>query len=88
MAHHSSELEKQMLDMAKSMNLGATGLYPQGKIAEGDEGEIALAVGIHEGKVILNFGKPVAWMGLDYEQAMQLADSLKAKAFELRGITL
>lgn len=32
----------------------------------------------------MNFGKPTAWIGFDAEQAEQLAESLLAKARDLR----
>lgn len=61
-------------------NLGATGKYPEGKLRDRDEGEIAFAVGAEQGKVVLNFGKPVAWIGFTPEQAMEIARLIRNKA--------
>ncbi|HEY0004400.1 MAG TPA: hypothetical protein VGB17_06285 [Pyrinomonadaceae bacterium] len=64
---------------------GATGRFPQGQYTPQDEGEIAFGVAADksQGKVIVNFGKPVAWFGMDREQALALAESLKQKADDL-----
>lgn len=71
--------------MTKLPGLGATGEYPQGKLNETDEGGITIAVGIENGKVVIQFGKPVAWIGFGRAEAMALASSLVDKAMELKG---
>lgn len=43
------------------MKLGATGKFPQGKLNARDEGELTIAVGIKDGVVMIDFGKPVKW---------------------------
>jgi hypothetical protein len=58
---------------AEKPTFGATGEYPMGKLDKTDEGEIAFGVTSHRGKVIINFGKPVAWLGMDAKQAAGLA---------------
>ena len=37
-------------------NVGPTGKFPEGKVCDRDEGEIAFAVGVEDGKIVLNFG--------------------------------
>lgn len=96
--HHSqeafSDVQKAFMDSlnvkdaalreeALRLQLGATGHYPGGKLAEHDEGELQFAVGTLQGKVIVNFGKPVASLGMTPAQARLLAKSLRAKAGEL-----
>ncbi|MEE9161323.1 MAG: hypothetical protein V3V73_05980 [Gammaproteobacteria bacterium] len=66
--------------------LGDTKTHPEGKIAPGDEGEIAFAVGSQHGKVIIEFGKPVAWMGMNPQQAIALANTLLKHAKDCRII--
>jgi hypothetical protein len=68
---------------------GATGRFPMGKLTETDEGEIAFGVAADKktGKVIINFGKPTAWLGMDREQALALAESLKSKADDLLDVS-
>jgi hypothetical protein len=58
--------------------LGATGEFPYGKVQDDDEGELRMAVGFDkvDGIVRLEFGKPVAWLGLPPAEAVNLARSL------------
>lgn len=93
MSHHSSrpldELQRDIREMALDSALGATGDFPRGKVNAQDEGEISMATAADQRTqtVIINFGKPVAWLALEYEDAMALSESIRDKAFELRGIT-
>ena len=63
-------------------NVGATGEFPEGKLNQNDEGEIRFGVAAdrEHNKIILNFGKPVAWIGMSPGQAIALADLLRSKA--------
>jgi len=79
--HHSSqpdlEMDAKLNELrAALLDLGATGEFPEGKLTDQDEGEVKFAVGFKEGKVILDFGSPVVWMGMSPEQAKELARSL------------
>lgn len=67
---------------AEVQPLGATGEFPRGKIEPSDEGEIRFAVGADQETqtVVLDFGKPVAWIGMTPEQAVEIAQSLIEKA--------
>jgi hypothetical protein len=69
---------------AQRRQFGATKRFPQGKLTANDEGEIAFGVTTYKGKVVLNFGMPVASVGMDAQQAMALASTLKRKAKEIR----
>lgn len=73
-----------LLKQHLSENVGPTGKYPEGKISGRDEGEIAFAVGVEDGKIVLNFGKPVAWVGFTPEQAMEIARMIRNKAKRLQ----
>lgn len=89
MAHHSSETSSDSLralfaDLAPQRP-GPTGAFPLGKLVPEDEGEIAIAFGHTEGKVVIDFGKPVAWIGFTPEQADQIADTLREHAAKVRG---
>lgn len=59
---------------------GATGRHPRGKLNDDDEGELRLGITHKGGKVILDFGKPVAWLGLDPSDARSLAAMLNQHA--------
>ena len=77
-------LRKQLA--AESPQFGASGKYPMGKLDKSDEGEITFGIASHRGKVIVNFGKPVAWLGMDAAQAVALAASLLEHAHRCRDI--
>jgi len=76
MSHHSEDITPEMRDLVKQMQLGATKQFPEGHLNQQDEGEIRLAVTHESGKVIVHFGKPIAWVGFGREQAIVLADLL------------
>jgi len=61
-------------------DLGSTGKFPQGSLTKNDEGEIKLGVTNYKGKVILNLGKPVAWIGFNADQAREIAKILTVHA--------
>ena len=65
--------------------LGATGDFPEGKLNDKDEGGLTYAVGSDKriGKVILTFGKPVAWMGMGRSDALQMADAIRWHATKI-----
>lgn len=67
---------EKLRELTKEEFFGATGEHPKGKLTPDDEGEIRFAVGAENGKVILNFGTPIAWVGMEPEQAIALASSL------------
>ena len=66
------------------MKMGATGRFPRGKINAGDEGELRMAVGVTNKTVVVDFGKPVAWLGLDADTAEALGRLLMERAAEAR----
>lgn len=78
--HHGSEDWKPEA-------LGATQRFPEGKLKADDEGELRFAVGTHPQtkKVIIQWGKPVSWIGMTAAQALDLADSLQKQARSLGG---
>lgn len=55
--------------------LGATGEFPHGKINDDDQGAIRLGVAYDklDGIVRIEFGKPIAWLGLPPPQAIEFA---------------
>lgn len=67
-------------DVDKLLNLGATGNFPEGKLTEHDEGEIQIALHEHKGKVIIDFGTPVKWVGLNPEQALDFGKAMVKQA--------
>jgi hypothetical protein len=71
--------------MGMEEKIGATGEFPRGKIHSSDEGELRLrmAADHKKGVVILEFGKPVMWLGLDKTTALQLSANIQKLAEEL-----
>lgn len=64
---------------------GPTGRFPKGKIHPTDEGELALRIGhSQQGKVVVDFGKAVVWIGLDPDDADIFAERLKECAKNAR----
>lgn len=57
--------------------------YPRGKFCEDDEGELTMGIGIQDKTIIIDFGKPVKWLGLAKQDAVNLANSLLEKANQL-----
>ena len=67
-------------ELTDRFGLGATGAFPHGNLGPRDEGELKVAVGIEADKVVIHFGKKVAWVAVTREQALQLAAILAEKA--------
>jgi len=65
---------------------GATGTFPFGKAGADDEGELTLALAAdhQHGILRLEFGKPVAWLGLPAKYARELAVTLQRKSRRAR----
>jgi hypothetical protein len=62
---------------------GAIGDFPQGKLTKGDEGSIQFAIGEHDGKVVIDFGTPVHWLGMTPQQAADFASLVLKRAREV-----
>lgn len=61
-------------------NLGATGNFPDGKITDDDEGEIRIGITRKDDTVVIDFGKPIAWIGFTKEQAKEIGETLIRRA--------
>jgi hypothetical protein len=64
------------------------GQFPHGKLNEHDEGALRLdvAADVENGVVLMHFGKPVAWLGLTADVALELASALIAKAQDVEAV--
>ena len=56
--------------------LGETGDFPLGAMTPDDEGQIRMGITAEHGKVIIAFGKPIAWIGLSPKEARNMARML------------
>jgi hypothetical protein len=61
---------------ATSLGLGPTGKYPDGQLNEDDQGQIRIAIGQQNGKVVMSFGRPIAWIGFTKEEAKEIGTAL------------
>lgn len=88
MSNHSPEedgaMNRFMERAAEAEELGATNQFPEGKITPQDEGELRLAMTTVDDKIILNFGRPISWIGFTGEQAFNLAKMLRKGAKKVR----
>ena len=91
-SHHSgesskpnAELEKIMQRLSDQIDKKAVREYSNGRIGADDDGDLALAVAADHkrGVVLLNFGKPVVWLGMPPHEVHELCAMLKAKCREL-----
>jgi hypothetical protein len=73
------------MSIKDKLKLGATGNYPRGQLKQDDEGEIRLAVTTRDKTVIIDFGKPVAWIGLPAESAREFAAAIMRHADDIDG---
>jgi hypothetical protein len=65
----------------EEQKLGATGEFPDGKMNEQDEGELAFAMGVTQGgEVFMDFGTQVHWVAFPPEQALDIANMLRLNA--------
>jgi hypothetical protein len=89
MSHHYEDSSALRKILGVPDDLGATGRYPNGKLGDGDEGEIKIGIARHPAKdiVLIDFGKPVAGVGLTPDEAVGIAEMLRQKAWECRGST-
>jgi hypothetical protein len=69
-----SEMMRKLLDTTGF--IGATGQFPEGQITLDDEGAIQFALKPENGKLVIDFGKPVQWVGMTPQEACDLAGSL------------
>lgn len=60
------------LEMVISSQPGPTGEFPDGQLNEDDEGELQFRMHHSQGNVILEFGKPVAWLALPFDEIPEL----------------
>jgi len=67
-------------------SLGPTGEFPDDKIDTNDKGELKFSVGLQQGRVVLNFGKPVTLIGFNVKSARRLSKLLAQRANEAAAL--
>lgn len=64
---------------------GATGRFPRGKALPDDEGELRVGYAIQDGALLVFFGKPITWFGLDAPELETFIAALQGKLAEMKG---
>lgn len=61
--------------------------YPDGKLREDDGGATQVGIGDVDGRVIVQFTKPVTWIGFPPKEAREFANTIirHADAIEAKG---
>lgn len=60
----------------ENSKIGPTGKFPDEKLNEDDEGELAFGIIIKDNRLILFFNKPITWLGFTKEDTKNLIDIL------------
>jgi hypothetical protein len=75
---------KLMRDLLSTTDFrGALGTFPEGQMTKTDEGAIQFAIGEKDGKVVIDFGTSVHWLGISPQQAAEFASLLLKRAREV-----
>jgi hypothetical protein len=75
---------KLMRDLLSTTGFkGALGDFPEGQLTKTDEGAIQFAIGEKDGKVVIDFGTAVHWVGMRPQQAAEFASLLLKRAREV-----
>lgn len=60
-----------------------TDKYPRGKLNDQDEGALTTAIGIEKDCVVIKWNKPVAWIGMPKDMAIEFASTIIKQASKL-----
>ena len=75
--HHDFDTALRMCRaLVDGHELGSQGSFSNGSLNDEDEGDLKLMVSTAENVVRIDFGKPVAWLGLPKEAAVNIANAL------------
>lgn len=66
------------------MKFGKTGNFPRGKLNRHDEGGLAMGITHTASAVVVNFGTPTSWIGLEPDLAEQFAKTILEHAAQIR----
>lgn len=79
-SHHDGHVpyDRGFFNELEKMQKAAEG-FPRGKVKPSDEGALTYGVALDEEKqiVVLQFPKPVGWIGFSRKDALELASKLK-----------
>jgi hypothetical protein len=78
-------VEDLLKEVPKAPVPGPTGEFPEGKLTPEDKGSLTFTIGTKNGKVIIDFGAPVSWIGFTADQAFEIAMELAKIAAEAKS---
>jgi len=81
-----ADLDEVIQTLTKEIDEYNNRNYPEGKLNDYDEGELALKIGIEKRTVAIDFGKPTQWIALPPDQAVEFALLIIKHAKEI-GLT-
>lgn len=87
MINRPTNTEHQSADLRDAFKQ-VFGEYPNGRLNADDKGAIPMRIGSENGRVVLEFARPVAWIGLSGAGAFELAKKLIRHAREAGGVSL
>lgn len=61
--------------------------YPRGKLNAHDEGSIQWRARVEGNTLILDFGKPVVWLGMGLHEVTHLREMLEKYEQQLKGVS-
>lgn len=60
--------------------------FPRGKLRADDEGQLRMAFSVHGNTLVMDFGKPVAWVGLSLHEVTALREAFERYEKQLREV--
>ena len=82
----ADSMSEEVRKLFRKDTIGPTGKFPDAKLEPEDQGELKIGVTVKDGRVILAFGKELAWIGFLPDQADQVAALLMQQANAAREI--
>ena len=81
MSHSSKEgfYDESIMKSLIQSQEKADSTYPDGKLKDNDEGGIYAGIAIDKGRIIIQFAKPVSWIGFTKDEAMNFAMEIISK---------
>jgi hypothetical protein len=73
--------------MVDQLRPGPTGDFPDGQLNDEDEGGLMMACTVVDGRVKIDFGKPIAWFALDADSALAFAYMITGSALRAKRET-
>lgn len=61
--------------------------FPRGKLNAHDEGALQFRAVVQGNTLIIDFGKPVAWLGLSLHEVTQLREMFEKYEAQLKGVS-